>query len=85
MGPGYYSLLSRFDLCSPRFVTKLVPSLTEVEQCTEVPQEVCTTARGRGRKVKHPVLKKWCYQAGIQQETSTTQPSGPSYGRNLTF
>ena len=65
-----------------RFVTKLVPSLDEVEQCTEVPQEVCTKTRGSPRKVKHPVVKKWCYR--VKQETDT-QPSGPSYGRNLTF
>ena len=61
-----------------RFVTKLVPRLSEVEQCTDVPQEVCTQTRGSPRKVKHPVVKKWCYQA--KQETTT----GSSYGRNLT-
>ena len=66
-----------------RFVTKLVPSLSEVEQCTEVPQEVCTKTRGSPRKVKHPVVKKWCYQAQVKQET-TRRPAGPSYGRNLT-
>ena len=63
-----------------RFVTKLVPRLEEVEQCTDVPQEVCTKNRGAPRKVKQPVVKKWCYH--VKQETSSTG-TGASYGRNF--
>ena len=63
----------------------MVPRLNEVEQCTDVPQEVCTKTRGKPRKVKHPVVKKWCYR--VRQETVTTQAPGTGlgYGRNLTF
>ena len=46
---------------SCKFVTELVPQLEPVEECMDVPKEVCTRAKGKGRKVKKPVLKKWCY------------------------
>ena len=34
-------------------------SLTE--ECVDVPKEVCTRSRTNPRKVKKPVVKKWCY------------------------
>merc|ERR1712012_1126993 len=40
-------------------VTKLVPKLSPTEECVDVPKEVCT--RSKSRKVKKPVVKKWCY------------------------
>ena len=42
-------------------VTKLVPALKPHESCTDVPKEVCTRSRTNPRKVKKPVVKKWCY------------------------
>jgi len=42
-------------------VTKLVPKLEPSEECVDVPKEVCTRARTNPRKVKKPVVKKWCY------------------------
>ena len=42
-------------------VTKLVPKLEPKEECTDVPKEVCTRSRTNPRKVKKPVVKKWCY------------------------
>ena len=42
-------------------VTKLVPKLEPKEECTDVPKEVCTRSRVNPRKVKKPVVKKWCY------------------------
>jgi len=42
-------------------VTKLVPKLEPQEECTDVPKEVCTRSRTNPRKVKKPVVKKWCY------------------------
>merc|ERR1712050_424256 len=44
-----------------KHVTKLVPKLTPTEECVDVPKEVCTRARTNPRKVKKPVVKKWCY------------------------
>jgi len=42
-------------------VTKLVPKLEPAEECVDVPKEVCTRSRTNPRKVKKPVVKKWCY------------------------
>jgi len=58
-------------------VTKLVPSLNEVQNCSDVPQEVCTKVRGKPRKVKRPSVKKWCYNS-----LPSTTPQ-PGYGRAL--
>ena len=44
-----------------KHVTKLVPKLTPTEECVDVPKEVCTRSRTNPRKVKQPVIKKWCY------------------------
>lgn len=42
-------------------VTKLVPKLTPVEECVDVPKEVCQKTKGNPRTVLKPVTKKWCY------------------------
>jgi len=44
-----------------KHVTKLVPKLEPTEECVDVPKEVCTRSRTNPRKVKKPVVKKWCY------------------------
>merc|ERR1712106_965740 len=44
-----------------KHVTKLVPKLEPKEECVDVPKEVCTRSRSNPRKVKKPVVKKWCY------------------------
>jgi len=44
-----------------KHVTKLVPRLEPTEECVDVPKEVCTRSRTNPRKVKKPVVKKWCY------------------------
>merc|ERR1719193_2568217 len=44
-----------------KHVTKLVPQLKEVENCIDVPKEVCVRSRANPRKVNKPVIKIWCY------------------------
>eukprot|EP00092_Neocalanus_flemingeri_P053708 GFUD01063196.1.p1 GENE.GFUD01063196.1~~GFUD01063196.1.p1 ORF type:complete len:368 (-),score=106.94 GFUD01063196.1:300-1364(-) len=44
-----------------KHVTKLVPKLSPQEECVDVPKEVCTRSRTNPRKVRKPVIKKWCY------------------------
>merc|ERR1712059_225219 len=44
-----------------KHVTKLVPKLEPTEECVDVPKEVRTRSRTNPRKVKKPVVKKWCY------------------------
>merc|ERR1712080_499759 len=43
------------------YVTKLVPVLKPKEECLDVPKEVCQRVKGVPKKVKKPVIKKWCY------------------------
>ena len=42
-------------------MTKLVPKLTPVEECVDVPKEICQRVQGNPRTVARPVKKKWCY------------------------
>ena len=42
-------------------VTKLVPKLQPLEECVDVPKEVCVRAKTNPKKVQKPVVKKWCY------------------------
>jgi len=44
-----------------KHVTKLLPQLQEVEECVNVPKEICTRSRTNPKKVKKPVIKNWCY------------------------
>jgi len=44
-----------------KHVTKLVPKLEPTEECVDVPKEICTRSKTNPRKVKKPVVKKWCY------------------------
>merc|ERR1740137_339588 len=44
-----------------KHVTKLVPKLVPVEECADVPKEICARSKTNPRKIKKPVIKKWCY------------------------
>jgi len=44
-----------------KHVTKLVPKLSPVQECVDVPKEICARSKTNPRKVKKPVVKKWCY------------------------
>jgi hypothetical protein len=33
-----------------------------VEECVDVPKEVCHRTKTNPRKVQKPIVKKWCYQ-----------------------
>jgi len=52
-------------------VTKLVPVLKEVENCSNIPHEVCSTKRGKPRKVTYPTVKTWCYEVTENQEDNS--------------
>ena len=58
-----------------KHVTKLVPQLKPTESCVDVPKEVCVRSRTNPRKVKKPVIKKWCYTPSPE---SGLDP-GPNY------
>lgn len=43
------------------YVTKLIPILKPKQECLDVPKEICQRVKGVPKKVKKPVIKKWCY------------------------
>ena len=51
-----------------KHVTKLVPKLEPKEECTDIPKEICTRSKTNPRKVKKPVVIKWCYFPAEQPE-----------------
>merc|ERR1712038_1138398 len=53
------------------YETKLVPVLKPRENCVDVPKEVCVRMRANPRKVKKPVIKKWCYTPTEESGLST--------------
>jgi len=61
------------------FETKLVPVLKPVDNCIDVPKEVCVRMRTNPRKVKRPVIKKWCYVPTEESGLSTED----EYDENL--
>ena len=44
-----------------RLVSRLVPRLQEVQQCQQVPSQVCNTARQNPHRITRPIFKKWCF------------------------
>ena len=49
-----------------RSLTRLLPRLKEVQECLEVPLELCATSRVNPRQVKRPSLLTWCYSHSQQ-------------------
>ena len=47
---------------SCKFVTKLLPKLAARETCIDVPKEICSKSKSNPRRVKKPVIKKWCFK-----------------------
>merc|ERR1712200_173397 len=66
-----------------RFAVFQRKMLKSIHQSLDVPKEVCTRSRTNPRKVKKPVVKKWCYvateESGLAEEDikieKTTDPS----------
>merc|ERR1712241_418380 len=57
-----------------KFVTKLVPGLKRIQECVDVPKEVCGTSRVNPRIVKKPTLMNWCFTPDCQ--TNQDCPKG---------
>ena len=45
-----------------KHVTKLVPKLVPVEECADVPKEICARSKINPRKVQKPAIQRWCYE-----------------------
>ena len=44
-----------------KHVTKLVPKLDTVQDCVDVPKEICARSKVNPRRVKKPSIQKWCF------------------------
>ena len=44
-----------------KHITRLVPKLVEVQECVDVPKEICNRSKQNPRRVKKPIIKNWCY------------------------
>ena len=58
-----------------KFITKLVPQLKPIHQCTIVPQEVCQMKFSSPQQIKKPLITKWCLdetppQTGEEERSS---------------
>ena len=63
-----------------RHVTKLVPYLRAVEECVDVPQEVCGVSRVDPVKKKRPSIQWWCVdpeQSVVAASTADEDPVQP--------
>ena len=43
-----------------------VHSLKPAEECVDIPKEVCVRAKVNPRKIKRPIIKKWCYTPKVE-------------------
>ena len=54
-----------------------------MEECVEIPKEVCVRAKVNPRKEKRPIIKKWCYTPtdniteGLEPETDIETTIAP--------
>ena len=53
-----------------KFVTRLVPKLAAKVTCIDVPKEICSKSKGKSRRVKKPVIKKWCFKPENKTESA---------------
>ena len=40
--------------------TQIIPSLEAVEECVDVPKEICSMVQVNPRTIRTPTVKKWC-------------------------
>jgi len=59
-----------------RMVTKLVPKLSPVHQCTIVPKETCSLKFSKPKQVLKPLKTRWCLD-------TTPDTSGESFDENI--
>ena len=50
----------------------LVPFLKLSDECIDIPSEVCQRTQVNPKKIKKPIIQKWCYTATNITTTRTT-------------
>ena len=71
--------LKPLKVCTNEVVS--LPSLELVNECVQVPKEVCSLEKVNPRQVARPIIKKWCQSSSkdpysnnfIEIQTSTNQ------------
>lgn len=61
-----------------KFVTKQIPYLKPTEECVDIPKEVCVRAKVNPRKIKKPIVKKWCYTPKVEEGLVENQDNDQS-------
>ena len=56
-----------------KHVTKLVPALKSVDECVDVPSEVCAMSKVNPKKKNRPTIQKWCYKPEDQPTETPTE------------
>ena len=41
------------------------------EECVDIPKEICVRAKVNPRKIKRPIVKKWCYTPKVEYAESS--------------
>jgi len=65
-----------------KFVTKQIPYLKPAEECVDIPREICVRAKVNPRKIKRPIVKKWCYTPRPTYEESETDSNKNDSNKN---
>ena len=63
---------------SCNYITTLVPYLTPLTKCNDVPSEICSKSKTNPRKVKKPILKTWCYEYDTTPTPTTPDATTPT-------
>jgi hypothetical protein len=57
-------------------------SLKPLDNCVDVPREVCVRVRTNPRKVKRPIIKKWCYVPSAESGLASGDGAGAPVERS---
>merc|ERR1712036_55279 len=66
-----------------RYVTKLVPKLSPVHQCTIVPRETCILKFSQPKQVPKPLQTRWCLEETSAQLSISSEESSEEFGLDL--
>ena len=67
--------LKPLKICTNEVIS--LPSLELVNECVQVPKEVCSLEKVNPRQIAKPIIKKWCMSSDAQNPgTAVLNPSG---------
>ena len=60
-------------------------SLRPTEECVDIPKEVCVRAKVNPRKIKRPIVKKWCYTPKYEESENDDSNNNDDTNNNDDF